>query len=312
MLGFASNRLTKLVRQLSLLALFTLLPRVGWTISVNQLEDFEDGASQWSVNNGATLVPVTEDAGPAGNGDDALYMSTAAMSVSRLLVVNVIEWNGNWTATGVTQISLGIRNPNAFDLSVRLGISGPGGQSAGGSGDTHVTDAITVTADNAWHELSFHVSAADFTAIGNYDTATALAGVTHFRVIHNPDLSFIGAAVQGAFYLDNIRAIGPPTSIPGDYNGNQDVDGADYVVWRETLNQTGANLRADGTGPGGVPDGVVNALDYSFWRGRFGNLGSGSGSSVPLNLVPEPETWLIILGVSLIACRKSRGSVKLG
>jgi hypothetical protein len=308
---FTSNNLTTIVKQLSLLALLSLLPKVGWTISANQLEDFQDGSSQWSVNNGATLVPVAGDAGPAGNGDDALYMSTAVMSVSRLLVMNVIEWNGNWTAAGIAQISLGVRNPNAFDVSVRLGIAGAGGQGPTGSGDTHVTDAITVAADNAWHEVSFDVSAADFTAIDSYDTAAALAGVTQFRVIHNPNLSFIGAAVQGAFYLDNIRAIGPPAAIPGDYNGNQVVDGADYVVWRESVNQTGANLPADGTGPGGVPDGVVNALDYSFWRTRFGNLGSGSGSSVPLNRVPEPETWVIILGISLIACHKSRGSVKL-
>jgi hypothetical protein len=313
--GFASNNLTKVVRQLSLLAFLTLLPRIGGTISANQLEDFQDGTSQWSVNNGSTLVPVAGDAGPAGNGDDALYMSTTAMGVSRLLVMNVIEWNGNWTAAGITQISLGVRNPNAFDLSMRLGIVGTGGQGSGGSGDTHVTDAITVAADNAWHELSFDVSAADFTPIGSYDPTAALAAVTHFRVIHSPDVSFIGAdvfAMQGAFYLDNIRAIGSPASIPGDYNGNHVVDGADYAVWRKTLNQTGANLPADGTGAGGVPDGVVNGLDYSFWRARFGNLGSGSGTSVMPNAVPEPETWLIILGFSLFGCRKSRSRMKLG
>lgn len=310
--GFASKNLTTFFQQLTLLALFIFLPKVGWTISANQLEDFQDGASQWSVNNGVNLVPVADDAGPEGSGDDALYMSTTVMSVQRLLVMNVIEWNGNWTAAGITQISLGVRNPNAFALSVRLGIVGTGGLGTGGSGDSHVTDAITVAADNAWYELSFDVAAADFTPINDYDTAAALANVTHFRVIHNPSTSFIGDYIQGAFYLDNIRAIGSPVTIPGDYNGNQVVDGADYVLWRKTLNQSGANLPADGTGPGGVPDGVVNGLDYSFWRARFGNQGSGTGDSVASYAVPEPKTWLIALGISFFGYLKSRSRMNLG
>jgi hypothetical protein len=69
----------------------------------------------------------------------------------------------------------------------------------------------------------------------------------------------------------------------GDYNGNGVVDGADYVVWRETLGST-TDPRADGSGPStGVPNGIVDQFDYAFWRANFGatgvpNSGSGSGS----------------------------------
>ena len=137
-------------------------------------------------------------------------MSTTAMSVPRLLAMNVIQWNGNWTAAGIGRISLDVRNPNGFSLSMRLGVAGPGGQGPNGSGDTHVTGAATVPADNVWHALTFDVLPSDFTSINGFDSAAALTNVAQLRVIHNADVSFAGAAMQGDFYLDNIRALGSP------------------------------------------------------------------------------------------------------
>jgi hypothetical protein len=277
----------------------SLLVGKSWAITGNQLQDFQSGASQWSVSNGAALVPVLPDEGPAGAGDFALHMSSSELSVPRLLVINTSEWDGNWTAAGIFQISMDVRNPNNFDLAMRLGIAGPGGVSSGGSGDTHVTQALSVAPDNAWHTLTFNVAAANFTALESTSTAAALANVSHFRIIHNPSASFIGAFVQGAFDIDNIRAIAPDP-IAGDYNSNGAVDAADYVVWRNTLNQMGAALPADGTA-----DGKVDNLDYNFWRARFGTV-TGAGTSVPLSLaVPEPAAWPVLLVIAAFR-RKSR------
>jgi hypothetical protein len=70
-----------------------------------------------------------------------------------------------------------------------------------------------------------------------------------------------------------------PNPLPGDYNFDGSVNAADYTVWRNTLGSTN-DLRADGSGAMvGVPDGVVDGLDYDFWKAKFGNvLGAGGGA----------------------------------
>jgi probable HAF family extracellular repeat protein len=97
-----------------------------------------------------------------------------------------------------------------------------------------------------------------------------------------------------------------PTIVQGDYNRNGTVDAADYVVWRETLNQMGPNLAADGNG-----DNRVDAGDYSIWRARFGGTtGSGSGAILALSsadAVPEPTSlWLITVAFLCLAGRMRR------
>jgi len=64
----------------------------------------------------------------------------------------------------------------------------------------------------------------------------------------------------------------------GDYNGNGVVDAGDYIVWRNSQNQSGPGLAADSNG-----DGIVNTIDYDFWRGRVGNVvgAAGAGAAVP-------------------------------
>jgi hypothetical protein len=51
----------------------------------------------------------------------------------------------------------------------------------------------------------------------------------------------------------------------GDFNSNDVVDAADYVVWRKTLGST-TQLAADANG-----NGMVDPVDNVFWRLKFGN-----------------------------------------
>jgi hypothetical protein len=81
---------------------------------------------------------------------------------------------------------------------------------------------------------------------------------------------------------------------PGDYNGDGNVDAADYVVWRK-------NPGAHGGDPGG----------YDTWRANFGGTGVGGGASadaLDLSAVPEPASSaliaFVVLGRELMRRRK--------
>ena len=70
--------------------------------------------------------------------------------------------------------------------------------------------------------------------------------------------------------------------VPGDYNSNGVVDGADYTLWRK-----GGPLANEADTPG-----VVDDADYTQWRVRFGNT---SGSGLGGGAVPEPAGAILLL-----------------
>ena len=89
--------------------------------------------------------------------------------------------------------------------------------------------------------------------------------------------------------------------LAGDYNHNGVVDMADYVLWRDTLNQ---NV-TPGSGADGNGNGIVDQSDYSVWRANFGTAaGSGAGSgSLSTSSVPEPFSALLLaVGAVVVYC----------
>jgi hypothetical protein len=85
--------------------------------------------------------------------------------------------------------------------------------------------------------------------------------------------------------------------LTGDYNGNGEVDAADYVLWRDTLGQSVAN----GSGADGSGNGLIDQDDYTLWRAHFGQTpGVGATAGPAGRLVPEPGTGLmLVVGVCL-------------
>jgi hypothetical protein len=81
-----------------------------------------------------------------------------------------------------------------------------------------------------------------------------------------------------------------PDSLPGDYNGDGNVDAADYVVWRTT----------DGTPSG-----------HDIWRMNF-DTSVGTGANARTNAaLPEPTTVFIPLVATLAIFARRRESVLL-
>jgi hypothetical protein len=93
-----------------------------------------------------------------------------------------------------------------------------------------------------------------------------------------------------------------------DYNDNGEVDAADYVLWRNTLGDTGAGLAADGNN-----DGVVNQADYTLWRAHFGAVVPPGGGAALAGgataAVPEPASMMLfVVGAVLAWPRRRRAS----
>jgi sulfatase modifying factor 1 len=104
-----------------------------------------------------------------------------------------------------------------------------------------------------------------------------------------------------------LATISTPVGVPGDYNANNVVDAADYVLWRKYLNQPAVTLPNDST-PGTMPE------DYTVWRAHFGQTSPGSGSGSLLSAsVPEPATMplFVALVATAILRRASRRSPRI-
>jgi hypothetical protein len=78
--------------------------------------------------------------------------------------------------------------------------------------------------------------------------------------------------------------------LASDYNNNNLVEAADYVVWRKNLNQAV-------TIPNDITPGTVVNQDYIEWMNRFGlvNAPGSAVGSADSAAVPEPVTWLLAL-----------------
>jgi hypothetical protein len=108
----------------------------------------------------------------------------------------------------------------------------------------------------------------------------------------------LDAAAMKDIGWDVIPLAGPS----GDYNNNGVVDAADYVAWRDRLNQS-ITLPNDPT-----PGSVTNS-DYTAWRTNFSRA-QGSGTAAALAGVPEPASAAMVLASSiaaLFARRQRRG-----
>ena len=81
--------------------------------------------------------------------------------------------------------------------------------------------------------------------------------------------------------------LGPPMDLPGDFDGNNRVDAADYQVWKNTFGSM-LQLAADANG-----NGIVDAADYTIWRNY---LGAPNHAAAFALRVPEPSSAWLALG----------------
>lgn len=135
----------------------------------------------------------------------------------------------------------------------------------------------------AWNDFGTYYSISDFTGGEQTEISFRYMRLDIFSNWYGSDTAYGLAELQ-------FEAVPAPPSIPGDYNGDTNVDTDDYWLWRSLFGLMGTH-DADGN-----EDGVVNAADYVFWRDRVGSGTLVIGTSA----VPEPASAVLVLLAGLL------------
>ncbi len=109
------------------------------------------------------------------------------------------------------------------------------------------------------------------------------------------DDDYPGQLLAGALAINNAALLA------GDYNHDDRVDAADYVIWRSTMGST-TNLAADGS-----DNQIVDQADYNVWRSNFGHVFS-PGGALGSAMIPEPTGWYLLLCAVLVSAIGRRGN----
>lgn len=200
----------------------------------------------------------------------SLYLDSAASNLgtgSVFVSGNITNADSALTTTGKLIIEVGVANGIANTAYLNLT----------GGGTSNVADQGSIDLGSGIVEVVGGLMLGGVIyGPGTYGSSTSSALPTNAGLA-NPDEFFSGDGII------SVVAAG----VPGDFNGNGLVDGADYVLWRN-----GGPLQNDFT-PG------VQSSDYDFWRSRFAsstNPGSGLDTG---GAVPEPATFAL-LGLTIL------------
>ena len=215
------TRATRLAA-VALAALSVLPATLRAQVAAGQVDTFEGSTTQgWSVGDPGHPSPptVVPTGGPAGVGDGYLRVQSFGGSGpgSRLSVLNLDQWGGNYPAAGIGAIRVDAANFGSSDVFLRMlfvnlpldpetGIPiGPPIAAASSA------NAILLPAGSGWTTMTFSLAPGDVTPLfGSLDAA--LGGATEVRFFHNPAFGFggpeVGApAIAATIGLDNITAV---------------------------------------------------------------------------------------------------------
>jgi hypothetical protein len=224
------------------------------TVTLNTNGNTLASQSGLSIANGATVEFVNGGAatfiGDIANGGILSFGNSA----------NMLTIQGNYTQTATGSLQIDVSSGASFD---QLQISGT--ITLGGTLQVSFLDGYIPAAGTMFDILNW-----SGVRTGRFDTLV-LPGNVNWNT--------------GQLYTTGVLSV-ISSFLPGDFNGDNIVDAADYVVWRKGL----------GT--------AYSFDDLQIWRAHFGAT-AGSGSS-SIGRVPEPASPLLLAAAACLLCWRWR------
>jgi hypothetical protein len=259
-----------------------------YAIAVGELDAFTVNLEGWAQGKPPTATAgLTRQllGGPDGVGDPFMrIVSTGGGgSYGKLIAFNVFPaWTGNYLAAGVSTISMSVNNFGATDLKLRVALGSVFVPENPGTWFASL-NPILLPAGSGWTMVQFPLDAASLSRRpGDTETyESVLSNVLALRLMHSDDPDARGTPIAATLGVDNIMALGA-ASIPGDFDDNNVVNGADLALWRTDFG-AGGGSDADN-------DSDIDGADFLIWQRNLGAM--APSANMP---VPEPASLLATL-----------------
>lgn len=284
----------------------------------NVLDDFEvdEGHFHWPY----TQSPVTQTfgltadttidrvTGEAQTGEGAQLLELVTTGAAWQLrhnsgLAQVAHPNGNVPLEPTGNVGFWLKTANA-GVTVRISIDDP--TTTAGSTALERSIALDVTGDDQWHLYQWALEDAaqwDAFAGGADGDIDAFLGTVSI------DSIWLAGTGDAQLYLDNVshNPEGALTAspLPGDFNGDGDVNQTDFAAWQSGFGNPADAELADGDSDA---DGDVDGQDFLAWqRGFDGSTPEAEATGTP---VPEPTAaWLavgLVAGLMVLAALERR------
>lgn len=201
--------------------------------------------------------------------------------------------NSQNNSTGIGWTLQRYEDPGQSYTKLMLIDYGKGGNGIPSAGNWEVIQTIDLTpADTGWHRLGISYDPATGAVVGRYGDQT-------FQFTTDADLlgTFYAGyreAITGSV-SSNLAKHAPPifdlyqAATPvedADFNNDNIVDGADFLIWQRNLGTAGGLANGDADG-----NGQIQAADLAIWKAKFGTVGASSAVAA----VPEPAASLLVV-----------------
>jgi hypothetical protein len=202
--------------------------------------------------------------------------------------------NVTFTGTFAPGLSTTIASAGNLALSSTSTLIMELGGTNAGSGHDQINASGALTLGGAMQVLlinGFSPVAGDSFDVLNW---ASVAGT--FSLLNLPPLTGGLTWNTSALYTSGVLSIAA-AGVPGDYNADDIVDAADYVVWRKNVGAPAGTL------PNDIDGGTIGPAQFNTWRANFGNSSPPAGVAA----APEPISLsLIILAAPFPMLRRSR------